>query len=194
MRWVLMTLPFWLKKQCSASFFTFMAALQSAMCFAKFEFILIVLLLPVFFSVRVNVSPLSRKAILKKVDGTDFSPLGDTNTNTAAPTAKQARFTVYYADRQTVVRVRTSGKDTYETLENLLSGVSGAFWIGKLPYGTYYLCETTIPSGYQHTTTGDTYNWFILTVNENGVGYLQAGDQANTDKILNMLKPETTKP
>ena len=142
----------------------------------------------------MNVSSLSRKAILEKVDGTDFSPLGDTNTNTTAPTAKQARFTVYYADRQTVVRVRNgndaSGKDTYETLENLLSGVSGAFWIGKLPYGTYYLHEThvpTTPKKYNKLSTND--NWFILTVNEDGVGY-----ETEDYSIINELSPETTTP
>lgn len=142
----------------------------------------------------MNASSLSRKAILKKVDGTDFSPLGDTNTNTAAPTAKQARFTVYYADRQTVVRVRNgndaSGKDTYETLENLLSGVSGAFWIGKLPYGTYYLHEThvpTTPKEYNKLSTND--NWFILTVNEDGVG-----TERESGSFLNTLSPLASKP
>ena len=145
----------------------------------------------------LNVDARTRKVILKKVDGTDYSPLGDTNTVSATPTAKQAQFTVYYADKQTVVRVKNgtdaSGKDTYETLENLLSGVSGAFWIGKLPYGTYYLHETSVPSGYRKLTdTND--NWFILTVNENGVGYLQEGDEEGTDKILNKLNPEAAKP
>ena len=123
----------------------------------------------------LNVDARTRKAILKKVDGTDYKPLGDANTVSATPTAKQAQFTVYYADKQTVVKVKNgtdaSGKDTYETLENLLSGVSGAFWIGKLPYGTYYLHEThvpTTPKAYNKLSTND--NWFILTVNENGVG------------------------
>ena len=104
----------------------------------------------------LNVSPLTRKAILRKVDAADHTPLPG------------AKFTVYYADGQTPVKVtNTSGSIT--VLKDLESLDSGAFWIGNLPYGTYTIEETTVPGGYA-TAAGSTTNRFTLTVSEDGVG------------------------
>ena len=50
------------------------------------------------------------------------------------------------------------------TLENLESGSAGAFWVGALPYGTYYIEETQPPQGYTDPQ-GKTYK---LVVNEDG--------------------------
>ena len=132
----------------------------------------------------LNIDSRSRKVILKKVDGEDDKPL------------ENATFTVYYADKQTVVRVENgkdaSGNPTYELLKDKSSGAAGVFWIGKLPYGIYYLHETEAPTGYnKDVTTDGEGNWFILTVSEDGAGRLQKGDP---DKIVNELEPETTKP
>ena len=73
---------------------------------------------------------------------------------------------------QTVVRVENgkdaTGKPKYETLKDLPSGAAGAFWIGKLPYGTYYLQETAAPGGYTKPT-----KYFQFKVDENGVSYLK---------------------
>ena len=44
------------------------------------------------------------------------------------------------------------------------SGAAGAFWIGKLPFGTYYMEETTSPGGYAKPT-----KYFQFKVDENGV-------------------------
>lgn len=131
----------------------------------------------------LNIDSRSRKVILKKVDGEDDKPL------------ENATFTVYYADKQTVVRVENgkdvSGNPTYELLKDKSSGAAGVFWIGKLPYGIYYLHETVVPTGYKDVTEDGAGNGFILTVSEDGVGRLQKGDP---DKIVNELEPETTKP
>ena len=78
------------------------------------------------------------------------------------------------------------------TTTSFTSGTSGVYFIDMLPFGTYYLHETTIPSGYQEVTAGDDGNWFILTVNENGVGYEQATDTGTA--IRNTLSPVATKP
>ena len=86
-----------------------------------------------------------------------------------------------------------SGNPTsYDLLEDKTSGAAGAFWIGKLPFGTYYLHETTVPSGYKALeTTND--NWFILTVNKDGVGYLAADADEGT-KPNNKINAEASKP
>jgi hypothetical protein len=55
-------------------------------------------------------------------------------------------------------------------LSNLESNASGVFYIGELNFGTYYVKEITAPEGY--TKPADGY-YFIITVNEDGVGYLQ---------------------
>ena len=43
------------------------------------------------------------------------------------------------------------------------AGTAGAFWVGELPFGTYYIHETGVPAGYD-----DSKRWFELTVDENG--------------------------
>ena len=127
---------------------------------------------PVEVYTALNESPLSRKVILKKVDSADYKPLGD-----ASDESKQAKFTVYCADMQTVVRVPkefdASGNPTsYDLLEDKVSGAGGAFWIGKLPFGTYYLEETDAPID-PTTTPVTTYpkptKYFQFKVDENGV-------------------------
>ena len=52
------------------------------------------------------------------------------------------------------------GKNYYESLSN------GVYFIGKLPYGKYYLVETQAPTDYSTNNTGKV---FILTVNAGGV-------------------------
>ena len=64
---------------------------------------------------------------------------------------------------------------------------SGVFWIGTLPYGTYYVHEKSVPAGYASLSTND--NWFILTVDENGTGYRMADSSFD-----NSIDPETAKP
>ena len=132
----------------------------------------------------LNVSPLQRKVILKKVDGADYNPLPD------------AVFTVLYADKQTVVRVED--KDSKKTeLKELPSGAGGAFFIGKLPFGTYYLVEKAAPSDY----AGNAGKVFKLTVDDSAnagtiigddtnkpVGQLTNANMANDEAMLKALR------
>ena len=134
---------------------------------------------PVDIYTAMNVSPLQRKVILRKVDGADYKPLTD------------AKFTVYYADKQTVVRLRDDegnvisfkdGKGNEKTgMEDLESGAAGAFWIGKLPFGTYYMEETAAPSGYTKLT-----HYFVFKVDGNGV--TQMGKTGWETTLTNKLK------
>ena len=108
----------------------------------------------------------SRRVILRKVlESTDgsFQPKSG------------ASFAVYKDEAlQNVAEgiVRTEkGQETVQ-LNSLTSGASGILWIGDLPYGTYYLKETL----------GETYKVFVLTVDEDGVGY-RTEDQADPSKV-----------
>ena len=123
----------------------------------------------------MNISTAERKAILKKVSNT-YSPLDG------------AIFEILRYDHTLVSSTDINGATT----TSFTSGASGVYFIDMMPYGTYYLHETTIPSGYQKVTAGNDGNWFILTVNENGVGYEQATDTGTA--IRNTLSPEATKP
>ncbi|MBQ7603978.1 MAG: InlB B-repeat-containing protein [Clostridia bacterium] len=84
------------------------------------------------------------RVILRKID------------NTLA-TVEGARFAIYRSNKTTLVNPDAI---------NLESGKSGAFWIGELATGTYYIKETTTPDGYKTLDGG--INWFSLKVNSDG--------------------------
>ena len=124
---------------------------------------------PVYQYRIMNTSAYSRKVILKKADGDTYEPLTG------------ATFTVYYADMQSVVWVdgkNASGAAIKVLLKDLTSGAAGAFWIGKLPYGTYYLEETTSPGGYAKPT-----KYFQFKVDENGVSEMVATTWTLTNRL-----------
>ena len=111
--------------------------------------------------VVMNTPEAERKVILRKVN----------DKHGAVPGAE---FQILRYDRSPV-----SGTDVNGTVTTTFtSGASGVFFVGNLPYGTYYLHETA-----------PVEKWFILTVNENGYGYKQANQT-----IINELKAETTAP
>ena len=113
--------------------------------------------------IALNVSSGSRKVVLRKVE---------TASSTTNPYGyiKGAAFTVYYADKQTVVKLKHTTTDnegnettTVERLENLTSLNSGTYWMGELPCGTYYIKETD-SAGYKMPT-----HYFVMEVTDSGV-------------------------
>ena len=135
----------------------------------------------------LNASPLQRKVILKKVDG-DKAPL------------ENAVFTVFYADKKTIVRIENgkdaSGNPTFDQLKDKVSGAGGAFWIGKLPFGTYYLEETVAPVD-STTTPATAYptptKYFQFKVDENGVSKM-VGTAWTPTNTLNADGPDISTP
>ena len=101
----------------------------------------------------------TRNVILRKISGAGgekYRPLSG------------ARLTFYHDPDGTTVATRANG----DPLENIVSNGSGAFYVGEMYYGTYYVKETVAPDGY--TRPGATY-YYILTVDADGVGYLSGG-------------------
>ena len=92
--------------------------------------------------VIMNIPEAERRVILKKVT-TSYEPL------------EGAVFEIFRYDWTQV----SSGGETSFT-----SGPSGVYFIGTLPYGTYYLHETTVPSDV--TQNGTDGWWFTLTVKD----------------------------
>jgi hypothetical protein len=62
-------------------------------------------------------------------------------------------------------------------IDPLVSLNSGVFWIGVLPYGTYYLNETAAPTAAAYRTNKN--KWFCLIVDEKGVWMSKAGYNAS---------------
>ncbi len=54
-----------------------------------------------------------------------------------------------------------------KNVTTFVSGDSGVIYCGEMTYGTYYIKETTAPSGY----TDNAGKYFVVTVSEKGVGY-----------------------
>ena len=93
----------------------------------------------------------SRKVILRKVDGSDYTSL------------KGAKFNVYKGTATSPYVVKDKDKpDEILSSDNLTSLDSGVFWIGELPYGVYYLEETWAPSGYDA-------KWFCMVIGDDTV-------------------------
>ena len=85
----------------------------------------------------------SRKVILRKVNGVYES-------------LENRSFTIYRGTSSTAYKP----KDEIKPLENLVSGASGCFWVGTLPYGTYILEEDM----------GDNPNkFFYIVIDDAGV-------------------------
>ena len=98
----------------------------------------------------LNISKIRRKAILRKTSSTFVTLPG-------------AVFDILRYDRSVLAKDQTAG-------------TAGAFWIGELPFGTYYIHETGVPAGYD-----DSKKWFELTVDENGAKLSEDSPKAGID-------------
>ena len=116
--------------------------------------------------VVMNIPTAERKTILRKVNET-FEALDE------------AEFEILRYDRTVV-----SGTDINGTTgTTFVSGESGVYFCGTLPFGTYYVHETKNASGEAVDI------WFILTVNADGAGYMQEGEPISQE-----MHQETTEP
>jgi hypothetical protein len=96
----------------------------------------------------------SRKVILRKVSSGNYQAL------------PEKTFTVYTDRNKNSIAKGTVNGETVD-LRDLPSMASGVFWIGELPYGTYYIFED------------DPAKMFVLTVDKDGAGYLNEGKYKN---------------
>ncbi len=138
-------------------------------------------------ALAMNASPLTRKVMLRKVAD------DDNNTTNPYGAIQDAQFTIYYADRQTVVKLQrdkkdgdgkvvtgADGKPVQETylLKDLVSGASGAYFIGELPCGTYYI-EETDSAGYNKPT-----HYFVLEVKSTGAMVRELAESTDAGDLI----------
>ncbi len=98
----------------------------------------------------------SRKVILRKVAETSYTPL------------EGAQFKIHRASPGGTL-VESKGIDG-EKKTLFTSAANGVYFIDEMSYGTYYIEETTTPSGY---ATLDGTNWFTLSVDETGISVVR---------------------
>jgi hypothetical protein len=98
----------------------------------------------------MTVSATERRAILRKVDNM-YKPLAG------------AAFEILRCDMTPVKGTDVSGTET----TSFASDASGTYFVDMMPFGRYYVHETTTPA--QFNTLGDGTNWYELTVNADGV-------------------------
>lgn len=97
----------------------------------------------------------TRKVILRKVQAES----GETVTYVPLSGAK---FEIHKGGKEGALIKDGNNNTEFE------SSASGVYFIGVLPYGTYYICETKTPDGYKKPADPEK-NWFILTVAADGV-------------------------
>ncbi|MCR5137554.1 MAG: prealbumin-like fold domain-containing protein [Oscillospiraceae bacterium] len=118
-----------------------------------------------------------RKVVLRKVD-TNYTSVAGATFNLY----KGNSSSIYvWKDRNDKTKTLVMGKDPASGKENLTSLASGMIWTGELPYGTYYLQETSAPN------TANVGKWFCLIVDETGL-YMSRKGYTETEVYIGTAK------
>ena len=108
----------------------------------------------------VNADP-----TMRKVSGT-YAPL------------EGAEFEILRYDRTRVSGTDAGGAETAV----FTSGANGVYFVGQLPFGTYYLHETGYPDGAQQNG-GDGW-WYTLTVSSEGITCTEQQETEPDDAVI----------
>nr|WP_297706948.1 SpaA isopeptide-forming pilin-related protein [uncultured Butyrivibrio sp.] len=130
----------------------------------------------------VNISTATRKVILKKTDNSFTLPTG-------------AKFEILRYDRSKVESVLDKTAAAGEKITEFTCGNNNVYFVDDLPYGYYIVREIVTPGGYSKFSDGT--NWFILTVDKNGVDQKrgvtitnrQTTELKETTEIADLLGP-----
>ena len=79
-----------------------------------------------------------------------------------------AKFEILRYDLSPVGSILNKSDASAEEVTEFECGSNNVYFIDDLPYGTYYVHETTTPGGYGYHTSSDGTNWFKLTVDKDG--------------------------
>lgn len=120
----------------------------------------------------MNVLPFERKVVLRKADVTRT----DTSV-TAVASLSGAHFRIFRADLTEVTEGQPTGRNYYE------SGKSGVYFMGKLPFGTYYLVETAAPTDTAYS--GNLGKAFRLKVDKDA-DTATAGATVDSDAVVKL--------
>ena len=121
----------------------------------------------------------SRKVILRKVEEDTYKSL------------QGGKFIIYSNSGMTSIAKDADGNSLGTEADPLTAGAGGAFYVGTLNYGTYYVKELEAPSG--HTAPASGYA-FIITVNADGVGYETTDSSGNKSYSREVEASQATQP
>ena len=127
---------------------------------------------------KANKNPdIARQGIMNESDS--LRPVILSKIDTLLKPLKGAKFIIRRFDGSVVTQLDPYGNE----IEEFESDESGVFFVGRLPYGTYFLEEYEAPSGHSKPT-----HYFVFQVTAEGVKGLKSNDGGeDTFEITNTL-------